>query len=175
MMETKRIKAFTLAELLVTMIISAVLILMVGSLSQIAFSSQDQIRKERDVYSDLFDGLSRISYLAHKASTLDKVSANAWSKPSGVSWNSDILIVGNSAFGFYRPVNQKIKFVFIPDKTNHAGIENILENIDTTILPSFVITLSGKSVSIDIQGRKLTKSNKLEFFAISDFTVTRRN
>jgi len=174
-MKMQSVKALTIVELLVALIISSVLIFMVGAISQVAFSSHEEIRKEGDVYSDLFYGLSRISFLARKAGTLEKVLAKDWSKPKGISWISDILIVDNSAFGFYQPTNQKIKFVFIPDKTDHGVIENILEGIDTTSLPSFVITPSGRSVHINIQGNKLTQGNKLESFAISDFIITRRN
>jgi prepilin-type N-terminal cleavage/methylation domain-containing protein len=65
-----RTKAFTLAELLVTMIISAILVLMVGFLSQIAMGSHNQIRKEGDVYTDLFDGFNLLTYSVRNASTV---------------------------------------------------------------------------------------------------------
>jgi len=154
-------KGFTLAELLVTMVISAVLILMVGAISQIAFSSHDQTRKEGDVYSDLFYGLSRMSFSVRKASTLSL--DNTWPLP----WVSNMLIVDNSAFGLYRPVGGKIKFVFVPDKTNPGVRENIIEDLDTM---SFAFILNGKSVNVNVQG---TKDN--EQFNISNFVATRRN
>jgi prepilin-type N-terminal cleavage/methylation domain-containing protein len=158
-------KGFTLAELLVTMVISAVLILMVGAISQIAFSSHDQIRKEGDVYSDLFYGLSRMNFSVRKASALSL--DNTWPNPP---WVSSILIVDNSAFGLYRPAGGKIKFVFVPNKTNPGVRENIIEDLDTM---SFSFTLSGtpnKSANVTVQG---AKDN--EPFNISNFVVTRRN
>jgi prepilin-type N-terminal cleavage/methylation domain-containing protein len=156
-------KGFTLAELLVTMVISAVLILMVGAISQIAFSSHDQIKKEGDVYSDLFFGLSQISFSVRKASVL---SLETWSLP----WVSNMLIVDNSAFGLYRPTGGKIKFVFVPNKTIPGVRENIIEDLD---MMSFTFTLSGtpaKSVNLTVGGTKDS-----EPFNISNFVVTRRN
>jgi prepilin-type N-terminal cleavage/methylation domain-containing protein len=155
-------KALTMVELLVALVISSVLILMVGAISNIAFSSHTQLKNENDVYSDLFYGLSRLTFLAHKASalTLD----NTWPTPP---WGPNMLIVDNSAFGLYQPVGEKIYFVFVPDKTNQTVREPLLTQADTM---SFTITPNGKSVTLQIQG---TKNN--ESFTVSNFVVTRRN
>jgi len=151
-----------MVELLVALVISSVLILMVGSLSNIALSSHVQLKKEGDVYSDLFYGLSRLAFLARKASIL--TVDNTWPNPP---WVSNMLIVDNSAFGLYKPSGQKVGFVFVPDKNNKTVTEPLLIQSDTE---SFTVTPIGKSVSIDIQGTK----NKEEF-NVSNFVVMRRN
>jgi prepilin-type N-terminal cleavage/methylation domain-containing protein len=178
----RRKRGFTLAELLITMIISAVLILMVGFLSQIAFSSHEQIKNEADVYSDLFYGLSRISFLARKAIKLEPgaPSAAGTSNMLFVDYKDLVncpppLNVCKCAFGLYLE-GGNMKLVFIPDRTAPTVTETILENIDTASSPSFTVTPNGsKSVIINFQGKKLTQSNKLESFVISNFVVTRRN
>lgn len=179
-LKMKRKNGFTLAELLVAMIISAVLVLMVGSLSQIAFSSHEEIRKEGDIYSDIFYGLSKIRFLAHQANLLRPDTA--WPAPPG----SNTLFLDYSdascasgvcecAIGLYSD-GQSMKLVFIPDRrANPLAREDILEGIDATSPASFVVTQADKSVSINIQGKKMTQGNKLESFAISNFIVTRRN
>lgn len=178
-MKIRSIKALTMVELLVALVISSVLLLMVGALSNIAFSSHAQLKKEGDVYSDLFYGLSRISFLARKATVLKP--DNVWPHQSGsntlfVDYKDDPddpdSDVYQCAFGLYSD-GENMKLVFIPDRTkspNQIERENILEKIDITPLPSFVVTQIGQSVSIDIQGTK----NK-EAFNVSHFVVKRRN
>jgi prepilin-type N-terminal cleavage/methylation domain-containing protein len=162
----KRKKGITLVELLVALTISSVLILMVGFLSQIAVSSHVQLKNEGDVYSDLFYGLSRLSFLARQASALGE---DTWPYPP---WVSKMLIVDNSAFGLYQPAGQKIDFVFVPDKNNRAVRDPLLTQADEM---SFTVAQNGKSVVINILGKKQTQEGKQESFSISNFVVTRRN
>lgn len=161
-MKIPSIKALTMVELLVALVISCVLLLLVGALSNIAFSSHKQLKEVGDVYSDLFYGLSRMSFLARKSSAL---TSDTWPNPP---WVSDMLIADNSAFGLYQqPAGSKIDFVFVPDKSDPAVREPLLTQAEPM---SFTVTQSGKSVTVDIQG---TKQN--ESFTISNFVVMRRN
>lgn len=154
----------TMVELLAALVISSVLILMVGYLSQVAFSSHQEIRKEGDLHSDIFYGLSRISFLAHKAAVLAK-DTTTWPNPP---WVSNMLIVDNSAFGLYQPAGAlKKDFVFVPDNNNRTVIEPVLTQADTA---SFTFNIDVKAADINIQGSK-----GKEDFSISNFIITRRN
>ncbi|HTY44617.1 MAG TPA: type II secretion system protein [Patescibacteria group bacterium] len=162
-------RALTLIELLVALLISSILILMVGTLSQLAIGSHEELKKESDVYSDLFYGLSRLTFMARKASQLSRAT---WPDP----WVTDVLIVDNSAFGLYHYTRGGISycdFVFVPDKTDPSVRQPLLAEADGTT--SFTVTPNGRSVSVQIQGSKLTQGNKVKPFAISHFVVTRRN
>jgi len=162
-MKKESVKALTMVELLVALVISSILILMVGVLSNIALSSHKQLREAGDVYSDIFYGLSRMTFLARKASvlTLD----NTWPNPP---WVSNVLIVDNSGFGLYQPAGQKVDFVFVPDKNDKTVTEPLLTQADTMTFT--VSTPVGKSVAVGIRG---TKQN--ESFAVNNFVVMRRN
>jgi hypothetical protein len=162
-MKKQSVKALTMVELLATLVISSVLILMVGYLSQVAFSSHQEIRKEGDLHSDIFYGLSRISFLARKAAVLTKDTA--WPNPP---WVSNMLIVDNSAFGLYQPADAlKKDFVFVPDNNNRALMEPVLTQADTA---SFTFNIDAKAADINIYGSK-----DKEDFSISNFIITRRN
>ncbi len=177
-MKIESVKALTMVELLVALVISSVLILMVGVISQVAFSSHEEIRNESDVHSDIFSGLSWMNFSVRKAFLLEKVPAGDWSSP-GITWKEDILVIDDnsglgSAFGFYQPKGKKIKFGFVPDKNKHGkeeDIEEILIDIDT--ISSFDFTISPNNKLVTFSEIKGTKNN--EEFKISNFVIMRRN
>ena len=177
-------KALTMVELLLTLVISSVLILMIGSISNIALGSHKQLKEEGDVYSDLYYGLSQISFLARKATLLKP--DNTW--PSPLNCNTLFVdypvdptvdpadpsyVTYQCAFGLYLD-GQNMKLIYVPDISLPASKwerKIILEKIDITPRPLFFVTaISGQSVRIDIEGTK----NK-EAFKISDFRIKRRN
>jgi len=156
-------KGFTLVEMLVALLISSILILMVGVLSQVAFSSHDRIRTKADVYDDVFYGLSRLSFQARKAST---ITLKTWANPP---WLPNMLVIDNSAFGLYRPAGSlTTDFVFVPDINNTANREPILTGANPL---TFTFSVSGKLVTV----QELSGTKNSEGFSVSDFKLKGRN
>jgi len=173
-------KGLALVELLVALAISAVLILMVGVISQVAFSSHNQLRKEGDVYSDIFYGLSQISFSVRKASTV-KIENDTY------GCTGQVLVADKSAFCLYNGPDclackateniegPGIDFVYIEDTDNPNNKAAIVCNAKTMNLTFTPINPSFKSVLIEIEG-----TNGKESFALTEdnkqaIVITRRN
>jgi len=111
-----RKKGFTLIELFMAILISSVLILMVGALSQIAFSSHDQVRKEGDLYSDLFYGFNLLTYSVRNALTVE-VLVDELNNTKGLNLANSAY---NRTFG-----NNNTSFQY----TDSTGVYNIIDGV----------------------------------------------
>ncbi len=173
----ERKKGLSLVELLVVIIISAILILMVGFLSQIAFSSHEEIRKEGDVYSDIFYGLSQISFSVRKASTV-KIENDTY------GCTGPVLVADKNAFCLYNgsdclacKATEDIEgpgtdFVYIEDTDNPNNKTAIICNAKTMSLKFTPII---KSVLIEIKGTKGKESFDLTKDNNQAIVITKRN
>jgi hypothetical protein len=63
-------QGLSLVELIVTLFVASVLILMVGVLSDIAFTSHEDLRKENQVFKDIYDGFDLLTYSVRNAATV---------------------------------------------------------------------------------------------------------
>jgi len=73
-------RGFTLAELIIGMLISSILILTVGVISGTAVTSYEKLRKEAQAYDDLYYGVDLIERSVRRAES--------------VSWGSNTLTLG---------------------------------------------------------------------------------
>jgi prepilin-type N-terminal cleavage/methylation domain-containing protein len=104
-------KGFSLVELIISLVVASVLILMVGIISNIAFTSHEDLRKEAQVYDDLEFGVELIKASVRKASSISVVST--WTNPP---YKGSVLIVDNCAFAVYQPQGSTTRdLIYIPN------------------------------------------------------------
>ena len=88
--------------------------------------------------------------------TNDSVTIEDWSNPP---WKSQLLVVGNSAFGLFQPDgNPAIDFVYLRDKNDPNNRDVILYKANPMNL---TFSQNGKLVVVQIQGEKDNKSFNL--------------
>lgn len=150
-------KGFTSIELIVGLVIGAILVLMIGTISSIGTASFDRAMKESSTYNDLFSGLNLMKFVVRKAHTTDVALPF-----SGSPWSSedDILIVDNSAFGKEDATKSLVyvKDIGSPDQKNI-----ILANADSLSL-SFNKTDS--LITVSISGAKGRESFNIPYYYI---------
>jgi hypothetical protein len=101
-MKMLSVKALTMVELLVVVVISSILVLMVGSLSQVAFTSHEEVRKEGAEYSDIFYGFNLLTYSVRNASTVNTTNGLTLISDSGNinPYNRTFKTYNNTDLGF---------------------------------------------------------------------------
>ena len=141
-MQKKHLKlkhqAFTLVELIVGLLIGSIFFLTVGLISGIGQSSFENLKKESQTYSDMFNGFELMRNSVHKASsvTIDNSKNPPW------------LVVDNSAFAIFKPDN---KFVYLKDKSNTSAQDVILDQASSL---NWTLVTNGALIGVQIQGKK---------------------
>lgn len=158
-------RGLTLTELIIGLAIGVILILMIGGISSICQSSFENLRKESGVYNDVFYGLNLIKFSVRKAQGTINVG-----NEMDPNWKSQVLTMGNSAFGLYKPPGTKTEFVYLKNKSDTTK-RDILMEVDSNKNETIVFTPSqnGKIVTVRVYGRKDKES-----FDLST-SVMRRN
>ena len=145
----KKNRAFTLTELIVGVVIGSIFMLAVGTISGIGQSSFENIKRESQVYGDMFNGLELMKNTIHKASS---VSVNNWSNPP---WIRPVLVADNSAFGLYKPADSPtVDLVYLKDKNNTSARDIILYKANSL---DWTFSENGKLITVEIQGQKDTE------------------
>ena len=144
----KNKNAFTLTEVLVSILISAILILTIGVISSISNSTHTKLEREAQVYNDITYGFKLIQNRVHSVSSI-KPPINQTG-----NWIGQHIEVGNGAFGLYEaPGGKSRDFVYVPDKSD----ENAREAIFSVPKPAdlaLTVTSDTKSFTINIAGTK---------------------
>lgn len=129
----KKTTGFTLTELLVGLVVGGILILMIGVLSNISLGSYEKMRKEAEVYNDLYYCINLMKHSIRAAKT---VNADV---------NNNILTTDNFVF-------KKNNTDFIcTDTTIHS--DNILVR-GVTDLNFTLGNPSNKLITINLRGKK---------------------
>lgn len=115
---------FTLVELQVALVISAIMILAVAAISQISSKAYSKLRLESEVYADLGYAMKMVRNRVRESS-LVSVDEN----PADPVWvGSEVLRVDDGAFGIYRPVDGKAaEFAYVPNIADTSHRETLLQ------------------------------------------------
>ena len=134
----------TLIEMLVTLIVGGIMMLAIGSVSDIGKRSYQRLLTESSVYNDIAYGFKLIQNRIHKTRTISVETAST-------PWLGQKLIVGNEAFGVYYQTGSRQDFVHLPDKNNSSDRRVILSVLDTDILNA-TFSISGSVVTVNLSG-----------------------
>ena len=149
MKNLKNNKAFSLPELLVSLIIMSIIILTIGSISGMANKTYGSLTNESQLYNDISYGFKLMQSKARAADTLSVDAASG-------SWVSQCVKVNSQKFGIYRnttytPARREFSYdngatreviFYVPDPSNLA----------TTL--DLAVTQNGKAVTATISGTK---------------------
>ena len=167
-------RAFTLVEMLVSMVVAAILMVIVGKLSDIAMSSSRRLRKESEMFSEIMYAFKKIQkYVREEPDICDKVSPPG--STGSNSWNGNILecppnqpTQSGVAFGVWTGTANRRQLVYLKNK-NSTATREVLFEIPTTGTNSLTMTatlsVSG-TMGVGIQGEK----DKIKFKLKSTIT-----
>lgn len=149
------IRGFTYSELIVVLVIAAVILLTVSALSSIGNSSYENVRKEAEVYNDIYFGFNLIARYVRSSGT--------------VGINSNQLTAGNLIF------QCNGSDFFYHDSSNNSD-HTILSGI-TNLSCSFVFVPStnNKVIRVTLNGDKSISDNKVLHLINLTTDIMRRN
>lgn len=124
---------FSLVELQVALIISAIMILAVAGISHISGTTYNKLRRKSDVYADLGYTMKLIRNRV-RASSIVTVDEN----PTDPGWvGGEVLMVDSGAFGIFRSADgQDAAFVYVPhlaDVTQRETLLNFGSDFDSNL------------------------------------------
>lgn len=104
----KNKNAFTMVELLVSIVVASILILSIGVLSQLSLQSHQKLRKEADLFGEIAYGFKLMHNKAHSSVSLVR-------NLMGGTWTSDQISVDEGTFGLQDNLNNSnlTDFVFL--------------------------------------------------------------
>ena len=150
-------KAFTLVEMLITLIVAAILVLTMGVLSDLAMSTTTKLRRETEIYNEVLHGYKIMQKHMREASSCAMIT------PSSVSWIGDIVEcpatpgVEGIAFGVWDNAGDR-QLVFLEDKLDDTNREVIVEVPSNNAFPNNTLTIGGTLnpgyLDVTIQGSK---------------------
>ena len=158
----KKNNAYSMVEMLITLVILGIMILTVGAISQVSQSSHYKQRLELDAINDVNYGFKLITYDIRSASSISPLVAQTG------NWRGNHIELVNGgltvAFGVYRTNNVR-DFVFIPDMTkditnsnNRSIILSVPDTADSSTNLSFVPTYdavnSPNKMIVEVSGTK---------------------
>jgi len=143
--------AFTLAELMISLIVSITIFFIIMTIFGIGKSSYEKINQESQLYNDILYGFELMKNSVRKAST--SVTIENWANPP---WKSQILVVDNRAFGLYQANSNAVQdFVYLADKSNINNRKVILSNANPI---NWIFTANGSLITIQTNGKKNKES-----------------
>jgi len=113
----KNQKAYTLCEMLISLVMTSILVLSMWSISSIGTNSQKRVAAEAQVLNDIHYGFKFLQNRVREASALYPEAATG-------SWVSQKLIVDHHAFGLFQN-DDTTDFVYLPDKDDETNREVI--------------------------------------------------
>jgi prepilin-type N-terminal cleavage/methylation domain-containing protein len=152
MKNIKNKKAFSMVEMLVSIIVASILILAIGAISGVSTNVYSGLMREAQIYNDVTYGFK---LMQNKVRSAQGISI----KNQTGSWAGQYLEVGEQGFGLYTNTNSR-DFVYIEKLTNLAKREVILSvpnpspNLSISFTPtttptqSFKVTVSGTKNNI---------------------------
>ena len=150
----------SLVELLVGILVSSILILTIGVLSETANRSYNKLYIQQQIYNDISYGLKMLQNKVRIGGTL--VAGN-----KSAPWVSgQHFLIGSGAFGLYQ-TSGTVKDLVYDNGVTRETLFSVPQ--PGTITLAFPVTLTSKSVTIQISGTK----NNIPFDILA--TATRRN
>ena len=140
-------KAFTLVEMLISLVVVSILILSIGVISSLGVSSYNQAQKQAFLYEDLSFGFKLIQNRARSSKT---ISQAPWDDPHGM-YNK--LIVDDEAFGVYHNVEYgKKELVYLED--NKEDEREVMISLSDGDPINFFATILTNSVTFNLEGTR---------------------
>lgn len=114
---------FSLVELQVALVISAIMIMAVAAIVNISSNAYSKLRRESEVYADLGYAMKMLSNRVRESSLVSVETG-----PADPVWvGSEVLRVDNGAFGLYRPVNSdQAEFAYVPNVADTGHRETLM-------------------------------------------------
>ena len=173
----KNNKAFSLTEMLVSMIIAAVMILTIGVISSISTSTYSSLSKEAQVYKDIAYGFKLMQNRMRSVQNYTIIPPAA--RPTWASSNPpwiNLITLDNAAgadmaFALYRTTSGTAKrmFVYVPDTEatinciNRTNCEVIFEVLDpNNSSANLDLTLSSGSNAVTAQISRTNADNPFD-------------
>jgi prepilin-type N-terminal cleavage/methylation domain-containing protein len=162
---------FTLVEMLISLLVAAILVIVIGKLSDLAMSSSAKTRKQLEVYNEIMDGYKIMQKHIREASSCGSVT------PGSGTWVGNIIEcppnqpgVNGVAFGVWFDSGLSMRqLVFLKDKNDNTDREVLLEVPMTSAFPNNSLTLTGTLSSgvmnVTISGEKAVTSRNNAIFA----------
>ncbi|KPK96718.1 MAG: hypothetical protein AMJ95_12665 [Omnitrophica WOR_2 bacterium SM23_72] len=143
-MKKKKNRAFTIVEMMVTLIISVISLFAILSIFDIGQNSYNKLKNESQVQADAFFAFELIKNFVRR--TYGSITIENWSNPP---WKSQVLVIENNAFGLYQSAsNHPMRFVYrYPD----GAMDVLLDNLSSGNL---VFTQAGNLVNAQFSGKK---------------------
>jgi prepilin-type N-terminal cleavage/methylation domain-containing protein len=123
---------FTMVEILMAMLIIAILVLIIGILSEIASNTYNKLNKKQQIYNDISYGLKLMQQRVRSSqSSVVKLTGKPnppWVNGEEVTIDTAIVngISQNGGFGLYQASGTTQRdFVYLPDKTDETKREAI--------------------------------------------------
>ena len=158
----KNKNAFSLIEMQVSLVVAAILVLTIGAISSISLSSHNRMRKEAEVFADIFYGFKLMQ------NRIRESGVSISPVPISAPWTSEQILINNvfptndEVFGLcrYDPSSldplcmnggSRIGFVYLPDVSNNAG-EVIFSVPDTNL--NLTLAPNGDTMTVRVFGTK---------------------
>jgi len=145
----KNNKAFTLIEMLISLVVAAILVLTCGVMASIGNANYVKVIREGQMHADIAYGFRLLENYVRESQNI---------KPPetvGGAWVGARLVVDGGAFGLYQlPGNPNIDFVHVPDISDETVRDVLISVPDPgmTFFPEYSITTN--SVEVELTGVK---------------------
>ena len=149
-------RAFTLVEMMVAMVVAAILMIVVGKISDIATKSSTSLRQKAEMFSEIMYAYKYMQKYVREADLCTPVGQSGSWIGSRLECSSS-LTGADSAFGIWNNAGTR-QFVYVPDK-NNTNVRDVLFEVKITGgLPTnaftFTPTLNSGMVNVRIAGNK---------------------
>ncbi len=158
------IKGFTFVEMLVSLMVSAVVVLTIGSISGICRNSELKTRSESQIFDDIAYGFKLLQNRVHEGKSLEEETL-------GGHWLGNQLVIDHDkVFGVFQDDGSAVReLVYLPDKSDETARQVIIGFSASDSVTLDVAKNGSKSVSVSVSGEK----GNIPFSSSTD--VMRRN
>lgn len=162
-------RGFSFVELQVAMVVAAVFMIIIGTVSGIGHRSYNKLREKSQIYSDLGYALKLIRNKVRNAETNLSIDYS----PGDSRWVAkQVLVVDGGGFGIFRDSGSGEKhFVFVPDLDDLSIRETIFAIQDDGV-DQYNIGFRKVNNSIKVTGNNGIKGNIK--FELPDVSILRR-
>lgn len=126
MKQEKMKNGFTLVELLVGLVIGAVLVLIVGVISETSVGSHERLRREAEIYNDIFHGFNLIKHSVRNGVNVEVVNGTIIGDM--VDKDNSFAVTGN--FTLREQNNSDLIFTYTNISTSNTTNNTIIAGVD---------------------------------------------
>ena len=162
-------RGFSFVELQVAMVVAAVFMIVIGTVSGIGHRSYNKVREKSQIYSDLGYALKLIRNRVRNAETSLSIDYS----PGDSRWvDKQVLVVDGGGFGIFKDSGSAEKhLVFVPD-LDDLSTREVIFTIQDDGVDQYNIGFRKINNSIEVTGNKGIKGNIK--FELPDVSILRR-